>query len=299
MQPLLYRDPDRREGNGPLMAPDLTIRKADESISPLAMVGAIVRNRNLIWRLARRELEARYRGSHLGLLWIVLLPLLMLSVYTFAFGVVFKARWAEANTDSPWVFAIFLFAGLSFFNVFAEMVARAPSLMTENASYIKKLLFPIEILPVVQLLVSLFNFMVSLILLLAMQFAVLGPPPLTAFLTPLALLPLALFSLGLTWFLSALGVYLRDLRQIVGVAVTIALFLSPVFFPVSAVPVEVRSIIQLNPLSTIVETGRNVLFFGRVPDWGPWMMNLLFNAFVAWLGFAWFTKTRRGFADVI
>src|SRR5215210_5284158 len=103
------------------MAPEMMVRTAGSSISPLSMLDTILRNRTLIWRLARRELEARYRGSYLGLLWVILLPLFMLGVYTFAFGIVFKARWSDAAADSPWVFAIFLFAGLSVFSVFSEM----------------------------------------------------------------------------------------------------------------------------------------------------------------------------------
>ncbi len=251
------------------MSPELIVRKTDDSIDPLRMIATVVRNRALIGRLARRELEARYRGSYLGILWVVLLPLFMLGVYTFAFGVVFRARWADAGSDSPWVFAIFLFAGLSVFSVFSEMVSRAPMLMLENPSYIKKVVFPIEILPVVTLTTALFNFAVSLLVLLALHVLVIGPPPWTAILIPLALVPLALFSLGISWFLAALGVYLRDLRQIITVAVTAVMFLTPIFYPSSAIPESVRPLILLNPLSTIVETARNVLFFGRCRTGGP------------------------------
>jgi lipopolysaccharide transport system permease protein len=284
----------------PLSGPKLEIRTPGRaSIAPTAIARLLVCNRALISRLARRELEARYRGSRLGVTWIVLMPLLMLAVYTFAFGFVLQARWGQSGEASPGSYALFLFSGLVVFNLFAETVARAPGLLLENVSYIKKMMFPLEILPVVAVLVALVNAAIGFALLLVMHLVLQGPPPVTAALVLVPLVPLVLLVLGATWFLAALGVYLRDLRQAVGVGVNALMFLSPVFYPLSLLPDNIRQIVQLNPLAPIIETTRDLVFFGVRPDWPAYGIATMASAAIAWLGFAWFAKTRRGFADVV
>lgn len=257
-------------------------------------------HRSLTWRLARRELAARYRGSMLGVMWAVLTPVLMLAVYTFVFRTVFKARWsAEGPGAGDGEFALLLFAGLILFNVFAESINRAPGLLLENVSYIKKVVFPLEILPMVTLVGALCNAGIGFIVLALFYGPVFGTPPWTALLLPLSLLPLALLTLGLTWFLAASGIFLRDIRQFIGVAVTMLMFLSPIFYPASALPEGLRTLLLLNPLTVILEQARDLLFWGRTPDWGLWLLSLGGSGAVAWLGYAWFAKTRKGFADVV
>ncbi|QCO00413.1 ABC transporter permease (plasmid) [Azospirillum argentinense] len=263
-----------------------------------APLACIWQHRRLILRLAQRDLEARYRGSMLGLIWAVLTPLLMMGVYTFVFTVVFQARWGT-STGSKAEFAVMLFSGLVLFSIFSESLARAPGLMLENVSYIKKVVFPLEILPAVILLVALANAGISFLILEAFAIAVFGFPPLTILLFPLILLPLCLFTLGITWFLSSLGVFLRDIKQMVSVLVTVLMFVSPIFYPVSAIPEVYRPIIQLNPLTRLLEGARDVLFWGTLPNPLGWLLSTVIAYGVAWLGYVWFMKTRKAFADVV
>jgi lipopolysaccharide transport system permease protein len=267
-------------------------------LSPVHMVTTMWRYRELIVRLAKREIAARVQGSVLGLLWLAIVPLAMLSVYTFAFTVVFKARWSVENNSSTH-YAMLLFAGLLLFNVFSETINRAPGLLVENASYVKKVVFPLEILPVVTLLAALCNFVIGFLLLCVFYGFVFGVPPITSVLFPLVLVPLCLLTLGVGWLLASLGVFLRDIRHIVGILLTMLMFLSPIFYPVTAVPEQFRPLLYLNPLSIILEEGRGLLFFAQWPDWKMWAISMATSAIIAWLGFAWFSATRRGFADVL
>ena len=273
---------------------------AAADIGPLAMLRSMWVHRGLIARLTGRELAGRYRGSMLGMVWAVLTPLMMLGVYTFVFRTVFKARWtAEGPGAGNGEFALLLFAGLILFNVFSETVNRAPGLMLENVSYIKKVVFPLEIMPAVALAGAVCNAGIGFAVLALFYGPVFGAPPWTALLIPLMLPSLALLTLGLSWFLASVGVFLRDLRQFIGVAVTMLMFLSPIFYPASAIPEELRPLLVFNPLTSILEQGRNLLFWGVTPDWGAWLGMLVFSYAVAWLGYAWFVKTRKGFADVV
>lgn len=271
---------------------------AGHGAGPLALFRSSWQHRRLILRLAKREVAARYRGSMLGVVWAVLTPLLMLAVYTFVFTTIFQARWGTAG-DSRGEFALLLFCGLILFTVFSECVNRAPGLLLENVSYIKKVVFPLEILPVVGLVVALFNAALSFAILALFYLIVLGLPPLTVLLLPLVLAPLCLMTLGVSWFLAASGIFLRDLRQVVGVGVSVLMFLSPIFYPITAVPERFRAVIHLNPLTGILEQARDLLFWGRIPSVQEWGLATLAGFLCAWLGYAWFAKTRRGFADVV
>ena len=256
------------------------------------------KHRSMIFQMTRREVVGRYRGSILGLAWSFFNPLLMLAVYTFVFSVVFKARWSPAS-ESRVEFALVLFAGLLVFNVFAECFNRSPSLILSNTNYVKKVVFPLEILPWVALGSSLFHMLVSLAVWLTFHFVVVGPPPITVLLFPFVLVPLLLLTMGLSWFLASLGVYIRDVAQVVGPITTVLLFLSPIFYPISALPDRYRPLLALNPLAFAIEDARNVLIFGKTPSWWGFACYFVATATVAWLGFAWFQKTRRGFADVL
>jgi lipopolysaccharide transport system permease protein len=268
------------------------------SISPKELIASLWRHRNLTVSLVKREVIGRYRGSVLGLFWSFFNPVLMLAVYTFVFSVVFKARWS-VGSDSQLEFALVLFAGLLVFNLFSECVTRAPTLILSNVNYVKKVVFPLEILPWVTLGSGLFHFAVSFGVWLLFYIIFFGEPKPTMCLLPLILLPLVLFTMGISWILASLGVYLRDVSQIIGLVTTTLMFLSPIFYPLSSLPKEFQPIFSLNPLTPIIELTRGVLIWGQEPDYLDLGLYTLIGVIVAWLGFAWFQKTRKGFADVL
>ena len=256
------------------------------------------RNRQLIVQLTKRDVLGRYRGSLLGLAWSFFIPLLMLAVYTFVFSVVFKARWGVAGDDKV-SFAIIIFVGLIVHGLFAECINRAPSLIVSNPNYVKKVVFPLEILPSVALGSALFHAGVSLVVLLTAQFLLTQRLPWTVIIFPIVLLPLLLSTTGFAWLLSALGVYVRDIGQTTGILTTVLMFLSPLFYPISVLPEKYRIWLHLNPLTFIIEEGRNVLIFGRMPNWSGWTLALVASTLISAGGFWWFQKTRKGFADVL
>ncbi|MBU4609196.1 ABC transporter permease [Achromobacter sp. GG226] len=268
------------------------------SASPRELVASLWRNRALIGASAKREVLGRYRGSALGLLWSFFNPLLMLSVYTFVFSEVFNARWGAAS-QSKTEFALILFAGLLIFNVFSECANRAPSLILSNPNYVKKVVFPLEVLPVIALMSALYHFVVTVAVWLAAYVVMFGVPHATIFYLPLIIGPFCLFILGVCWALASLGVFLRDVAQIIGVLTMALMFLSPIFYPATAVPEAYRHILSLNPLTQVIENSRAVMFWGRAPDWSYVGFAWITAAVIAWVGFAWFQKTRKGFADVL
>ena len=264
-----------------------------------ALAESLWRNRQLIWQMTRREVVSRYRGSVIGIAWAFFNPLLMLVIYTFVFSVVFKARWGVGGDESKTDFAIILFVGLIVHGLFAECVNRAPKLILSNVNYVKKVIFPLEILPWVAFGSALFHTIISLVVLLLAQLILSQQMPWTVILFPFILLPLFFVTMGFSWFIAALGVYVRDIGEITGIFTTVLLFVSAVFFPISALPMQYQSWLELNPLVFIIEEGRNSLIFGQLPDFGRWGMMLAAGMLIAWAGFAWFQKTRRGFADVL
>ncbi|WP_159838121.1 ABC transporter permease [Burkholderia sp. 8Y] len=271
------------------------------SVSPRYLAASLLKNRRLMFDLGRRDAVGRYKGSFLGILWSLLTPLLMLCIYTFVFSEVFKSRWSGggAQSASKSEFAVVLFAGMIMFNLFSECITRAPSLILSNANFVKKIIFPLEILPCVTLLSALFHFCVSVFILLIAEWLIVGSVPVTAFMLPIVLLPLCVLILGISWALAATGVYLRDIGQTIGILVTALMFLSPVFFPVSSLPEQFRSLVYMNPMTYPIEQSRDVLVWGVSIDWSRWSVYSGIALVVAWFGFAWFQKTRRGFADVI
>ncbi|MBP6367477.1 MAG: ABC transporter permease [Nitrosomonas sp.] len=271
---------------------------AARSISPFALLSTLKSHRNLIYNLIKREVIGRYRGSVMGLFWSFFNPVLMLVVYTFVFSVVFKARWA-GGTDSRSEFALVLFAGLMVYNLFSECINRAPGLVLGNINYVKKVVFPLEILPVVAIGSATFHLLISLVVWLIFYLLFFGTPQVTLLLFPIVLMPFFLLILGFSWFLASLGVYLRDVSQIVGVLTTALMFLSPIFYPMTALPEEYHMFLQFNPLTFIIEQVRDVMIWGKGMNWVAWVAYWIFSALVAWLGFAWFQKTRKGFANVL
>ena len=271
---------------------------AERSISPFQIVRSIISNRSLIYRFIQRDIEERYRGSVMGLLWSFFNPVLMLAVYTLVFSVVFKARW-PGGTESKTEFALVLFSGLMVFNLFAECINKAPGMIMGNVNYVKKVIFPLEILPVVSLGAAFFHFVISFIVWVTFYLVFFGVPNLTVLLLPVVVVPLMLITLGISWLFASLGVFMRDVGQFVGVTTTLLLFLSPIFYPLVALPEEYRPLMQINPLTSIVEQTRDVMMWGKSIDWLDWTFQTVLSVLVAWLGFAWFQKTRKEFADVL
>lgn len=253
----------------------------------------------LFHQLLRRDLDSRFRGSSLGWLWAFTVPLIMLAVYSFVFGVVFKVRWGSVAENSETNFALNLFAGIILHGLLAEALNRAPSVLQQHASYVKKIIFPLWLLPVVTTTGALvFAAISGLILLVAFVFMQ-GIPPLHSLLIPLIVLPLYLFALGGAWFLAALGAYVRDIVQIIPLLTTILMFMAPIFYPASAIPEEYRNWLLLNPLTYAVDAVRNLLFFAQPP--GLWSLLAYTGCacLTAAAGLLFFLKVRRGFADVL
>ena len=268
------------------------------SISPKEMISSLYRNRSLVKALIQREVVGRYRGAYMGILWSFFNPVFMLAVYTFVFSVVFKARWSAGSTSKT-EFALILFAGLIMFNFFAECINRAPSLIISNVNYVKKVVFPLEVLPWVILGSALFHTFVSVCVWLLAYVFMFGTPHLSLLLLPLVMLPLVFFIMGVTWALASLGVYLRDVAQFIGIITTVLMFLSPIFYPVTALPEQYRHLLNFNPLTPAIELARKVMFWGEAPDFVILGAYLVLSILIACLGFAWFQKTRKGFADVL
>ncbi|MCX5871525.1 MAG: ABC transporter permease [Deltaproteobacteria bacterium] len=268
--------------------------------SLVALGKSLWRNRELIVQMTKREVVGRYKGSAMGLAWSFFYPVFMLVVYTFVFSEIFKSRWGGIGGDqSKTQFSVLLFVGLIVLNLFSEVLNRAPGLILSNVNYVKKVVFPIEILPVIAMGATLFHSLVSLGVLLAAFVLFNGYLHWTLVFIPLVLLPLVIITLGLSWMLASLGVFLRDVGQTISIITTVLMFLSPVFYPVTAVPEKFRPFIMANPLTFIIEQAREVLIWGHLPNWMGLGGYTLVATVVAWTGYAWFQKTRKGFADVL
>jgi lipopolysaccharide transport system permease protein len=266
----------------------------------LRFPSALWHHRELWWRLTEREVLGRYRGSALGIGWSFITPLAMLAVYTFVFSQVFKARWGDFGTDSGTIgFAINLFAGLIVFNLFSECANRAPGLILANPNYVKKVIFPLEVLGSVALGTAGFHAVTSLMVLIAFQLAAFRSLPITILWLPLVWLPLVLISLATTWILSSLGVFLRDIGQIISLGLNVLMFLSPVFFPISALPPKMLPFLQLNPLAQVIEQTRTVAIAGEGPSLKYLVAGILIGAVACEISFRGFQKAKRAFADVL
>ena len=272
---------------------------AAQPTSLVALAKSGWRNRQLIVQMTKREVVGRYKGSALGLVWSFFNPVFMLAVYTFVFSVVFKARWGVGGEESKTQVAVVLFVGMIVHGFFAEVLNRAPGLILGNVNYVKKVVFPLEILPVISMGAALFHSLISLGVLLIAFALFNGYLHWTAVFTPLVVLPLVILTLGLAWMLASLGVFLRDVGQTIGIITMVMMFLAPVFYPITALPEEMRPWIMANPLTFIIEQAQEVLIWGRLPNWTGLGIYTLVATAVAWAGYAWFQKTRKGFADVL
>ena len=267
--------------------------------SLVALGKSLWHHRQLIVQMTKREVVGRYKGSVMGLAWSFFNPVFMLTVYTFVFSVIFKSRWGVGGEESKTQFAVVLFVGMIVHSLFAEVLNRAPSLILGNVNYVKKVVFPIEILPVIAMGAALFHSLISLGVLLAAFVLFNGYLQWTAIFTPIVIMPMLILTLGLAWMLASLGVFLRDVGQTIGIITTVLMFLAPIFYPVAAVPEQFRGFIMANPLTFIIEQMREVLIWGHLPNWLGLGAYTLAATAIAWAGYAWFQKTRKGFADVL
>jgi homopolymeric O-antigen transport system permease protein len=268
-------------------------------LGPTVLARRLSSHHFLLRQLVRKSVVTTYQGSMIGVGWIVVRPLLTLAIYGFCFGVVFQGRFFRQAGGGSLEFAMVLFVGLTIFSLLSEMLTVAPSLVAGNANFVKRVVFPLDLLVPAQLGSALVQMAMSAAVFLAVR-AFLAPPlGWAAWSVPILIVPYVMLTLGLAWFLASLGVFLRDLQQVMPLVITGVMFLSPLFYPVSAVPPFLRSTIYLNPLTFILESTRNALFRNEWPDPIGLLVYFVVGAFVMWLGWAWFEKTKKGFADVL
>jgi lipopolysaccharide transport system permease protein len=268
-------------------------------LDPLSPYRALRRHLALVIQMARRDVTGRYRGSFMGLFWSFFNPLFMLMIYTFVFGVIFKSRW-NTQVTGHFQFAVILFAGLNINSLFAECANRAPTLILDNTNFVKKVVFPLEILSWSTLGSALFHLAISTIVLLVIScLANGGFVPWTVVLFPVVVACFLPFVAGTIWLLASLGVFLRDLKQAIGIITTMLMFLAPIMYPRETIPPQYRDLLYLNPLTVIVEASQDVLVWGHVPDWSHLAIYFPAACVFAWAAFVWFESTRKGFADVL
>ena len=270
-------------------------------LNPIHIVDSLYRNRELILNLTKRDVSSTYQGSFLGALWTIIVPLLMMLLYTFVFSVVFHAKWDTGSSQPtpPGEYALILYAGLTAFNVFSSVMGRAPGLVLAVPNYVKKVVFPLEILPVVATGSALITALINVILVLIGSILVYHAVSPTVLLLPLVFIPLILLTLGSAWFLSSLSVFVRDIGQAISIIVQVLFFLTPIVYSANTVPPNLRFLLALNPLASIIDGFRRTLIWGTMLDWKGWIIVTLVSAVVAIFGFAWFSATKRGFADVM
>ncbi len=254
--------------------------------------------RELLWLLTLREVQTRYRGSRLGIGWAFLVPLLMVMIYAVVFSVIFRPQWPESS-GGIFDFALILFTGMAAFSVFAESITRAPTLIAANRNYVKKVVFPVDILPLPVIASALLHAGISLAVVVAGVLLTRGRVPWTVIFVPLLLVPLVVLTLGVCWVLAALGVFIRDLASLMSVLVQALFFLTPIVYPMSAVPSPLRLALWVNPLTAIVEDLRRTVLWGMTPNWIALAITTGASVLILWAGHAWFMALRDGFADVV
>lgn len=265
-------------------------------IRPVAPLLLLLRERALFVRMVGRDIDARYRGSMLGLVWTLLNPLVLLAIFGFVFGHVVDARWGGGSEHN---FSLVLFSGLSVFLLASECVNRAPLLVVQNASYVKKVVFPLGLLPPIVVGAAVVNFCIAMCILLVAQLFVAGSVSSSWFLLPVVVIPLTMMLSGLVYLVSALGVFLRDLSQVMGLLTLVLMYMSPVLFPLEAVPADLRAWLVLNPITIPVLELRAMTLDGQAPDWTRMGLYTLAAYGVLLGGYGFFQRCRRGFADVL
>ena len=275
------------------------LRKILTLFNLLLLPRIIWANRSLMWQLTKRNVLMRYKGSALGLVWSFVQPMMMLVVYTFVFSIVFKSRWGTDMSGGRGAFAVIMFCGLSIFNMFSEGVNSGCMSVIANTNYVKKVIFPLEILPVAQVLCTFILGTVWFVLLFIGSVFVLHHVDWMMLLLPVTLIPVLLFTMGVAMFVASFSVFVRDTQYMVGVVLQVLFFMTPIFYPIEAVPERFRLALQLNPLTVLIDETRKVFLYGTLPDWKYLGIALLVSLVTLQLGFFWFTRTKRGFADVL
>jgi lipopolysaccharide transport system permease protein len=254
---------------------------------------------DLIVPLARRELAARYRGSALGLVWALLTPLVMIVIFTFIFAGIFGARFGAGRTSSAWDYALYLFCGLLPWTAFQDSVQQAANVIIAHANLVKRVVFPLEALPVAQTLAALATQMFGTLALLIAAIVIRGELHLTVLWLPLLLAPQLLATLGAAWFVASFGVFVRDTAQGITLVLTAWMYLTPIIYPETLVPERFRPFVNLNPFTPLVRNYRRIILEGAPPDWQGLAYFTLFAVLTFIFGYWWFAKTRKNFADVI
>lgn len=259
----------------------------------------VIENYDLFAQSLIREVVQKYRGSYLGILWNFILPLVMLVVYSFIFGVIFQARWDQQRTDSRAEFALILFVGITLYNVFSETVSASPTLIICNSNYVKKVIYPLEILSMTSIGASLVQLFFNLIIILVGKAIIIKQFDIMVLLFPIVLIPLLFLTLGISWILSGVGVFVRDMRQAATIIVLIFGYITPVFYPLSSVPEGFRGLMYLNPMTSIVDNARRVLIYNEFPKWDQYCITFVISYLVMWIGFYFFRKVKPNFSDAI
>lgn len=267
--------------------------------NPLKFFLMLKNKRELIYQFSKRDVISRYKGSFLGIIWSFITPLIMLAIYTFVFSVIFQAKWGTGIEVSKAQFALTLFCGLITYNVFSEMINKSATLIINNQNYVKKVVFPLEILPLSTLGSVLVHFIISLIALLLGELIFMGGIPWTVFFLPIVILPLLFTTLAFSYLISFLGVYIRDISYTVAIAINVLFYLTPIFYPMEAVPEYFRSIMSLNPLTSIVESMRAILLYNQIPNFLELFIWIVISMIFMLIAYAGFIRTKRGFSDVI
>lgn len=268
-------------------------------LEPIKLIKNYWSNRQLIKQFSEREILSRYKGSFLGIFWSFITPLIMITVYTFVFSVVFKGRWGIDASDNKFEFAVIMFCGLTVYNIFNEVINRSPMLIVSNVNYVKKVIFPLEILPATALISTLVHALINMVILIIATNIFVKTSSWTIILAFLVLVPLLMFVLGLSLLVSSLGVYIRDLSNTVGLITTVLFYITPIFYPISAVPEFLRPYMYINPLTSVVENFRSVVIWGNAPDWNGLLINFVVSYVILSIGYNVFKKVQRGFSDVL
>jgi lipopolysaccharide transport system permease protein len=258
---------------------------------------SLLRHRSLVIELTKREFSGKYRGSFGGLVWSFAQPLFLLTVYTIAFGIILKARWGFSGSTKE--YALMLFAGLIVFNAFSEVLSKSTTLITTNPNFVKKVVFPLELLPVITVTTALIHALIGVGVWLAGYILIMGAPKATVLIFPLVLICLAPVLLGLGWLLSSVAVMVKDISQLTGMLNHTLLFLTPIFYSIEAAPVLVQNLLLLNPLTFIVEQFRLVLFYGQIPALKGLAVYFSLASVFAWVSYVLFNRLRPGFADMV
>lgn len=267
------------------------------STHPKEMFLSFWRHRGLLHQLIKRDILARYKRSSMGVLWVILSPLLMLAMYTVVFGVILQVRWP--GVDNCLMYSLILYIGLTVFNFFAECLSAAPNLIASKSHLVKKIIFPLEIYPLVPIGSACFFALINTFLSCIYCYFVLSTVHLTVLLLPVLYLPLVFLTLGLSWFFSSLGVFLSDVEHAMRFLLRIAIYLSPVFYSIKKIPAKFQSYLFINPLTYIIEQAREMMVFGVLPELSSFLVYFSFCIGFSYLGFCWFQVTRTEFAELL